>query len=120
MWAITQYQYDAVGNPTGVTDPNNHTTTTSYDNPTYRGFATRVIRPRPDGGTLTTQTDYDFTTLVVSRVSDAENQDATSYEYDSWGRLTKVIRPGDSANAPTVEYQYHAGDALNPLSWVVT
>ncbi|HBY98314.1 MAG TPA: hypothetical protein DEP84_30955 [Chloroflexi bacterium] len=115
-WVTTRYAYDSLGNPTGVTDPNNNTTTTSYDNPTYRGFATRVVRPRP-GGTLTTQTDYDFTRLVVSRVYDADNQDATSYEYDSWGRLIKVIRPGESAAAPTVEYQYTAG---SPLSTVTT
>jgi len=39
---------------------------------------------------------------------------ATAYEYDTWGRLLKVIRPGDSSARPTTEYVYY--DATRPLS----
>jgi RHS repeat-associated protein len=31
----------------------------------------------------------------------------TLYEYDTFGRVTKVIKPGDSSASPTVQYQYN-------------
>ncbi len=36
----------------------------------------------------------------------ATNNTAVSYQYDGWGRLAKVIRPGDDATNPTVQYAY--------------
>ncbi len=34
------------------------------------------------------------------------NGQTTSYQYDALGRLTAVIRPGDSASSPTASYTY--------------
>ena len=41
----------------------------------------------------------------------------TGYEYDAFGRLTKIVKPGDSAVRPTVQYSYVVA---SPLSRVVT
>ncbi|HEX4476885.1 MAG TPA: toxin TcdB middle/N-terminal domain-containing protein [Polyangiaceae bacterium] len=41
----------------------------------------------------------------------------TSYEYDAFGRLTAVVKPGDSPELPTTQYAYEVGV---PLSRVVT
>lgn len=41
----------------------------------------------------------------------------TAYEYDPFGRLTKVVKPGDTIAQPTVTYAY---EAHAPLSRVVT
>lgn len=63
-----------------------------------------VERATVDGafGTLLSATDYAGQT--------------TSYEYDAFGRLTKVVKPGDSVAEPTTAYTY---DVLAPLSRVV-
>jgi len=41
---------------------------------------------------------------------------ATAYEYDAFGRLTKVVKPGDSSAEPTTAYRY---EVAAPLSRVV-
>lgn len=45
------------------------------------------------------------------------NGQTTHYEYDPFGRLTKVVRPGDTSDNPSVRYTY---DASAPLSRVIT
>jgi len=37
---------------------------------------------------------------------------STSYDYDAFGRLTKVVEAGDSPESPTVEYRYNNWGAL--------
>jgi YD repeat-containing protein len=32
---------------------------------------------------------------------------ATRYVYDEWGRVLKVVRPGDSLSVPSVSYAYY-------------
>ncbi len=41
----------------------------------------------------------------------------TSYEYDALGRLSKIIKPGDSSQLPTVGYEY---DLKAPVSTITT
>ncbi len=43
----------------------------------------------------------------VKSVTDVDNGDTTSYRYDIYGRLTKVIRPYDSFSQPTTAYTYY-------------
>jgi RHS repeat-associated protein len=68
------------------------------------GGVALVERAEVDGasGNLLAATDYGGAT--------------THYEYDAFGRLTKVIKPGDSSRAPTVTYSY---EAHAPLARVI-
>src|SRR5262249_26446718 len=48
----------------------------------------------------------------VRRTWDANGQTtATQYLYDPFGRLTKVVRPGDDTTSPTIQYNYFDGPA---------
>jgi RHS repeat-associated protein len=66
-------------------------------------------------GSTTKQTDtlaYD-TTLpwLVSKATDS-NGIVTDYTYDGFGRLKKVIGPGDTTDQPTLRYDYYDNGAL--------
>jgi RHS repeat-associated protein len=65
---------------------------------------------------LVEKADVDGATGNLLAVTDYAGQ-TTRYEYDPLGRLTKVVKPGDTEAAPTVEYAY---EARAPLSRVVT
>ncbi len=73
----TVYQYAYLGIPTQVTNPVGHVEQATWD---YRM------------GTLQTVTDA--------------NSQVTSAEYDMYGRMTKLIRPGDSSSVPTTFITY--------------
>ncbi len=126
---VTLTQYDAYGQPTRVTqladpvngsenDSTNPVTTTTYDS-IYQTFpAQESVWLAHSGGTptssLTTTRTFDFGTGQVTSVTDP-NGAVTSYKYDTFGRLTKVIRPGDSETVPAVAYEYAYGSAPNRL-----
>ncbi|HEX4334487.1 MAG TPA: toxin TcdB middle/N-terminal domain-containing protein [Polyangiaceae bacterium] len=62
----------------------------------------------------TADVDGAFGTLLTAR---EYNGQETRYAYDVFGRLTAVIRPGDSDDSPTTTYAY---GAQAPLSRVIT
>ena len=64
--------------------------------------------------TLTTTRTFDAGTGQVTSVTDP-NRAVTSYTYDTFGRLTQVLQPGDSTTAPTVAYTYAYGSVSNRL-----
>ena len=94
-WSTTSTTYDALGRAHEVTDPNGHTTTTTYgdlsDDP---GFPDRVRVTNHLGH----QTD---TRLVLVRQIPLWTEDAndkrTTYAYDALGRVTSVVQPTEAA-----------------------
>jgi RHS repeat-associated protein len=60
------------------------------------------------------ETDPRFGNLLA--VTDYAGQ-VTRFQYDELGRLTGIVKPGDSSDAPTIAYSYELG---NPLSRVIT
>lgn len=48
------------------------------------------------------------------------NQAKTHFEYDEFGRTSKIVKPGDSFEAPTTSYSYHLAQASGPgvINWV--
>lgn len=77
------------------------TTTTTFD--TYNLFPTSVENPLDQTTSLTY--GHPVRPDLVTRITDINNK-ATNYEYDNFGRLKRVIRPGNSSSSPTVEYNY--------------
>ena len=66
------------------------------------------------GDTLTTTRELDAGTGQVTRVTDP-NGAVSRASYDTFGRLTQVLRPGDSAADPALTYAYHYGSVPNRL-----
>ncbi len=106
----TRTAYDTWGNPTVITDALMHTTTTAYDDQ-YHLYPVSVTNALSQ----TTVTQYDAALGVPASVTDL-NGAVTTYRYDSFGRLINVVRPGDTPDIPTVEYQYSDGYSANDLT----
>jgi RHS repeat-associated protein len=106
--------YDADGNPIESRDargggrimrwdPTDHTSILSESLKTDRGMLTESATVDPAFGSVLSVMGF--------------NGQATAASYDAFGRLTALVRPGDSEDKPTVSYKY---EQANPLSRVVT
>lgn len=93
-WLTTTYNYDRFGNLTGITDPRNNTTTTTYD-PIYNTFLeTQTSPPNDAGRTLTTTYKSDPSNGNLKQTVDA-NGVVRINDYDAYGRLI-----GNSVKVP--------------------
>ncbi len=114
---LTATHYDAFGNPDRVRDPDygsapGHERRYSYD----ATFHTYVEQEQIDTGstTLTASATYDFGGGVLTTAHDF-NGNLSTFQYDSFFRLVGVVKPGDTAGAPTSVYEYHPGDTVRKL-----
>ena len=94
-------QTDQYGNVTAVTDRNGNTATFSYDPETSTN---RVSATDAEGHTIQSTFDRRFGSALTD--TDASGN-VTSYQYDPFGRIAKVVKPGDE-NLPggTTSYVY--------------
>jgi len=105
---VTGYGYDpyGYGNLTSETDPRGNPTVVEYDSETHTHPA-KVIYPQTGCGTPAGCVDhvveytYDYSFGKVSDKKD-ENGNWTTYDYDSFGRLVKVIYP--DGGLKTIDY----------------
>ncbi len=111
----TQHTYNNSGNPIAATDADGHQGCTMNGAQysacaSYDGFQTHLTQAL---NAKNQAVNYHYDTSLASggygqwllASSDANGQ-MTSYGYDVLGRLTSVVKPGDTANAPTVSYAY--------------
>jgi RHS repeat-associated protein len=122
--SVTDLLFDAVGNLTGATDPNQNSTTHQYD-------SLNRLDDTLDALQGVTDYDYDVRDHLIS--VKAPNLATTTYEYDDLGNRLKEISPDrgttqyqydeagnlkfkTDARGVTVEYRY---DALNRLTEVL-
>ena len=124
LYADTLYNYDTYGNRiteiafktsmgtlAALASGVRYTTTTGYDS-TYHMLPITVTNAL----TQTTIIGYDLNWGKPLTVTDP-NGAVSTYQYDAFGRLTKVFKPGDGSD-PSLQYSY--GDTggtlyLNPL-----
>jgi YD repeat-containing protein len=111
----TLHSFDATGNAVTATDPDGHLGCTSGNNQysacaTYDSFGAHLLTDT-NAKQQTTTYEYDqdapeadYGEWLMSQ-TDANGQ-TTTYTYDALGRLTSVIRPGDSLSSPTISYTY--------------
>ena len=92
------------------------TTTTTYNDNTLHVFPTQVTYPTVGSVTLSEQAAYDYRMGTLTSATDA-NGIATSASYDVFGRLDKVIKPGDSTTNPTEDVDFF--DTEKPLRVLV-
>lgn len=99
---VITYTYDSYGNLETITDAkNNPPTTITYDTAThtYPWKITNALNH-------TIERTYDYISGKVLTEKDP-NINTTTYQYDSFGRLKKVINPNDMASTyGTVSYYY--------------
>ncbi|MFA4835693.1 MAG: RHS repeat-associated core domain-containing protein [Dehalococcoidia bacterium] len=102
------YTYDSYGNILTETDAKGNVWTTTWDS-TYHTYPSTIASP------ISGQTEsYSFdpgTSNLLSR-TDINGQSVT-YEYDTFKRLVKVVKPGDSSGSPTMQYLYNTWGTLN-------
>lgn len=128
--ASARTAYDNFGNPTHLHDPlwgsaPGHFREIVYDS-TYQTFPVeeRIHTANPDApdDVLVLTAGYDEGFGIVTSSTEF-NGFTTTYGYDTFGRLTSIVKPYDSVAFPTVEYSYilaHdvGGGAL--INWVET
>ena len=69
--------------------------------------------PPPVGGvTLTETANYDYRMGTLASVTDPNNN-TTEAQYDVFGRMNKLRKPGDTWDQPTVEAFYFDWDPAN-------
>ncbi len=92
--SVTQISYDVLGRPISATDPNGHTTTTTYD-ALNRILTVTLPKPSPTSPyeTVTTYSydNYDSTTgLTFTNVTDPNGR-LTKSGYDALGHLVQAV-----------------------------
>ncbi|MFZ4766098.1 MAG: toxin TcdB middle/N-terminal domain-containing protein, partial [Roseimicrobium sp.] len=114
--------YDTHGNPTTVRDPSytdpggGHERVYGYDSVFHTYVDTKTIKVGGGSADLVASATYDRGGGVITSSTDF-NGNASSYLYDSFFRLTGIVKPGDSTNAPTQVFEYHPGDTVRKLDY---
>jgi YD repeat-containing protein len=107
-------RYDVGGNPVEIRDPlatgdNGHTQHAEYD----ETFGVYPISERFETGdvpaSLEVEADYNFRFGVIESYTDF-NGNSTTFQYDSFARLTSIVRPYDSPEYPTSVFDYRMVD----------
>lgn len=117
--------YDGFGNPTTVRDPkysgsgSGHERVYGYD-PTFHTYVeTETIKVGNGSPDLVASATYNKGGGVITSSTDF-NSNVSSYLYDSFFRLTGIVKPGDSTGSPTQVFQYQPGDPVRSLAYNYT
>ncbi|CAG0950585.1 hypothetical protein GPROT1_00060, partial [Gammaproteobacteria bacterium] len=108
----TETTYDGYGTGTAFASSNPKTTTTAYDD-AYHLYPIATTNAKGQAaqsqfyGINGVPTDGNPIGLLKKTID--PNGAETTYTYDTFGRLLKVIRPGDTEAAPTTRYEYRTG-----------
>ena len=110
-------QYDAFGNLTESRDPVGNRRTFTWDGlfQTYPVTETIVV----GGGSpnLVLTASYDTAFGVVTNSVDFNGQ-VTTYQFDSFARLVRIVRPGDTPAQPTQVFEYQPADPIRGKAFV--
>ena len=100
-------EYDSDGNVTAALDARGSRVEYEYDHES-RAFVVKERRFFGDSGSLLWQAQHDARFGVVTQLVGPTGA-KTSVTYDELGRVTTLVRPGDSADKPTVSFAYEFG-----------
>ncbi|MBZ0212797.1 MAG: RHS repeat protein, partial [Nitrospirae bacterium] len=112
--ASVRTKYDSFGNPVMLLDPlstdppvpaNGHYREIAFDARFHAYPVSETVRVGGGKPSLILSVAYDLGQATLISSTDF-NGHQTTYGYDTFGRLTRVIRPGDSEAAPSIEYDY--------------
>ncbi|MBW2107233.1 MAG: VCBS repeat-containing protein, partial [Deltaproteobacteria bacterium] len=111
---LVRNAYDTYGNIIGIQDPNGNLRTIIYDTVLHTYPVQENISVGGGNPDLTVTAGYNLGLGVVT-TSMGFNGHQTTYAYDTFGRLTSIVRPGDSALLPTLAFSYTMADPANSL-----
>jgi RHS repeat-associated protein len=97
----SQTTFTGYGTATSAPTTGSSTTSTAYET-TFYTYATSTTNALNQ----TTSTAYNYTLGVPISMTDPNNA-TTSAEYDVFGRMVKVIAPGDTTTSPTLGITYY-------------
>lgn len=109
--ATKRFQIDEYGNQIGIMDANGNRLTIDYD-PIQHTFPVLEQRHFADGHTLAYAASYHYGFGQVSAATDY-NGHPHIFTYDTFGRLAKVVKPGDTLERPSEQYSYQVGSPRN-------
>jgi len=102
---VVRNAFDSYGNVIGAMDGNGNLKTIEYD-PVFHTYpVNETIHVGDEGQVLTIDAQYNLGLGTMTQSTDF-NGHTTYYNYDSFGRLVKVIKPGDSSAFPTQRFRY--------------
>jgi RHS repeat-associated protein len=102
-------QFDAFGNPVVTLDANGNRREIAYDERLKSYPTAETVFTGGPGGPLAVTVRQHLGHGTVIESLDF-NGNPTTYGYDVFGRLTSVVRPGDSAEQPTTVHRYAAAN----------
>jgi len=100
---LTTYTYDSYGNLYTTTDPMGNVTTVSSHDPSYT-YPTSVTLPPPMNFVSSKTYDYRYGKPLTE--TDVNNNTST-YQYDVFGRLLKIINPYDNTSTEGTQSIYY-------------
>jgi RHS repeat-associated protein len=106
-------QFDAFGNVIGMLDANGKRTTVEYD-ALMHVYPVLERLHLDDGRSLTYAASYHYGFGKVSNATDYNGHPHT-YVYDTFGRLSKIIQPGDTLAQPTQQFRYEIGSPRSAI-----
>ena len=112
---IKRHRYDAYGNTIGIMDANGNLLTVDYDAKMH-SFPVTERRHFADGHTLTFAASYHYGFGKAMSATDY-NGNVHLFAYDTFGRISKIVKPGDTLDRPTQHFTYYDG---SPRSWIKT
>jgi len=101
--------YDTYGNIISIRDPNGHDRGITYDSTLHTYPVQENIEVGGGNPDLSVIAAYNLGLGVVTSSTGFNGHQAT-YGHDTFGRLTSIVRPGDSATFPTLAFSYTLAD----------
>jgi RHS repeat-associated protein len=130
---VTRAEHDEDGNVIAAIDPNGsieetttHRREIQYDTTGLRITGTDVLLETPEGEPYRLRREYTYEPtfdqvvaatawMIIEGETNLSARNATGYRYDEFGRRIAILQPGDTEEAPTMEYEWVLAD---PASYV--
>ncbi len=106
--------YDAYGNIIATMDGEGNLRSLTYDGVLNMYPVLESIEVGGGSPDLSISVDYNLGLGVITQSTDFNGYE-TRYRYDYYGRLVKIVRPGDSDLLPSLSFDYTLADPENGL-----
>ena len=110
---LSRLSYDSYGNVASNRDPNGFNRTISWDS-VMHAYPVQEAVETGTGSDLTATAGYNLGLGVVTTSRDFNNHQ-TTYGYDTFARLTSIVRPGDTLTLPSEQFIYTMANPVDEL-----